>query len=160
VQKDTHEDGRTGKGVQDVKRLSPGATVVDARAFWGGCTQLWLAGAVSVAGLRGNGTGVSSAVRVTPHWNRSTDGVISPGKVITPTTNASMKYSVLLCLAASLLLLSACTTVNEKKADPTRSSTTTTAETIAPAPVTTTTTTEKTTTPSPVSTTTTETHSN
>ena len=35
MQKDTHEDGRTGKGVQDVKRLSPGATLLDGRAFWG-----------------------------------------------------------------------------------------------------------------------------
>jgi flavodoxin len=31
----THEGSRLGKSVQDVKKLSPGATVLDGRAFWG-----------------------------------------------------------------------------------------------------------------------------
>jgi tagatose-1,6-bisphosphate aldolase len=31
----THEGSRQAKSVQDVKRLSPGATVLDGRAFWG-----------------------------------------------------------------------------------------------------------------------------
>jgi hypothetical protein len=72
-----------------------------------------------------------------------------------------MKHLTVSCLtAAALLSLCACTTVNEKKAEPAKSMTTTTQETSVPTPVTTTTTTEKTTVPNPVSTTTTETHSN
>lgn len=31
----THEGSRMGKSVQDVKRLSPGATVLDGQSFWG-----------------------------------------------------------------------------------------------------------------------------
>ena len=31
----THEGSRQAKSVQDVKRLSPGATLLDGRAFWG-----------------------------------------------------------------------------------------------------------------------------
>lgn len=31
----THEGSRLGKSVQDVKRLSPGATVLDGWSFWG-----------------------------------------------------------------------------------------------------------------------------
>ena len=57
-----------------------------------------------------------------------------------------MKHFIISCLAAAALVsLSACSTVNEKKAEPTKSTTTTT---------------EQTTVPSPSSTTTTETHSN
>jgi len=71
-----------------------------------------------------------------------------------------MKHFIVSCLAAAALVsLSACSTVNEKKAEPTKS-TTTTEQTTVPSPASTTTTTEKTTVPSPSSTTTTETHSN
>jgi len=31
----THESSRQAKSMQDVKKLSPGATLLDSRTFWG-----------------------------------------------------------------------------------------------------------------------------